>query len=197
MDNIILSLLAKIDLLNALILDATEIDLTPTNDCSSTSDIVRVTNINVIRANDVIYFLIKYPLAKLVYKKLMIRPVYHNVKMLQLEETTIAKCNHYKLTVRNCNTMQPTFCMALLTSSCALQFISGNTAICSTSFNTQRIVDGTHNMSLSIIFVICGVVALVIPENRILKKPQFSAMTKSVWVAIIQTMSKPEDGLSK
>uniref|UniRef100_A0A1B0ACI1 Uncharacterized protein n=1 Tax=Glossina pallidipes TaxID=7398 RepID=A0A1B0ACI1_GLOPL len=112
LDNIILSLLAKIDLLNALILDAREIDLIPTTDCFSTSDI-------------------------LVYKKLMILPVYHNVKMLQLEETTIAKCNNYTMAVRNCNAMQPTFYMALLTSPCALQLIPRNTAICCTSFNNM------------------------------------------------------------
>uniref|UniRef100_A0A1A9VNN1 Uncharacterized protein n=1 Tax=Glossina austeni TaxID=7395 RepID=A0A1A9VNN1_GLOAU len=51
----------------------------------------------IIKSNDVIYFLLKYPMPKLVCKKLTILPIARNDKMLQLEETTIPKCNNHTL----------------------------------------------------------------------------------------------------
>lgn len=136
LDNIILSItLAKIGLLNPVILDGKEIDLLPTNEHFTISDIVRIANTKIIQVDKVVYFLIKYPIPKSVCKKLIILPVAHNGKILHLQESIIAECRNHTLAVRNCSETVPSFCKASFSTSCALQLISGNNASCSTTFN--------------------------------------------------------------
>uniref|UniRef100_A0A1B0BID2 Uncharacterized protein n=1 Tax=Glossina palpalis gambiensis TaxID=67801 RepID=A0A1B0BID2_9MUSC len=59
-----------------------------------------------------------------------------------------------------------------------------------------QIVDRNHNISLSIIFVLSGVLVFVFVMKHILKKHKFNSMKKSFQTALTQTMAKPKDGLN-
>lgn len=139
LDNLITSItFAKIGVLNPILLDSNEINFIIKNEHFtnlSVADVMAVANIKILQYDNVIYFLIRYPIPKLRCKKITILPVAHGHQMLHLQESTLAVCHNRTLAVRNCSDTIPTFCLPSSATSCALQLLTRNTASCSTTFN--------------------------------------------------------------
>lgn len=139
LENLITSItFAKIGVLNSIILNNNEINVVIKNEHFtnlSVADVMSVSKIKIVQYNNIIYFLIRYPIPKFRCKKIIIFPVAHGHKILHLHDSTIAVCQNHTLAVRSCSDTIPTFCLPSSATSCALQLMTRNTANCNTTFN--------------------------------------------------------------
>lgn len=139
LDNLITSItFAKIGVLNPILLDSNEVNFIIKNEHFtnlSVADVMAVAKIKILQYNNIIYFLIRYPIPKFRCKKITILPVAHGHQILHLQESTLAVCQNHTVAVRNCSDTTPMFCLPSSATSCALQLMTRNTANCSTTFN--------------------------------------------------------------
>jgi len=137
LQNLILALtLAKIDLISPVILDNDDINELILQHFTniSVADLLEVAKIKAFQNNEILYFLIKYPIPKLVCKKINIFPVSHGNIILNFENiSTVADCGTNILAIDGCGVaVSSTFCKQLVTSNCAQQLVAGTLAQCST-----------------------------------------------------------------
>lgn len=141
LQNLILSVtLAKINVVNPIILDRDDIKLLMNNEQFtniSISDLMNVSSIKVMLSEQFLYFIIKYPKPEKICKKISVFPVPHFGKIIQLgNSNTVADCGNVTYSVMDCQpTLSSTYCRFLQSSSCAQQLVSGIHANCSTQRN--------------------------------------------------------------
>lgn len=139
LDNLITSItFAKVGILSPILLDGNEVNSIIGNEHFTNltvADVIAVARIKILQYNNIIYFLIRYPIPKFRCKKVTIFPVAHGHQILHLQESTLATCHDHTLAVRNCSDTTPSFCLASSMTSCALQLMTRNTANCSITFN--------------------------------------------------------------
>jgi len=140
LDNLALSIaLGKSQIVNPILLDSKEIDfiLNSENRANvSTSEIISNSKIKILQSEDILTFLIKFPLIKFVCKKQHIFPVIQQNKILSFESNVVAKCDKkYVILNNDCKKKTVTsFCHALnnTENSCLNNLLNDNTASCNT-----------------------------------------------------------------
>lgn len=144
LDNLITSItFAKIGIFNPILLDSNEMNLIIKNEHFtnlSVADVMAVASIKILQYNNIIYFLIRYPIPKIRCKKYIILPVAHSHQILHLQESTLAVCHNQTLALKNCSDTIPTFCQPSSVTSCALQLMTRNTVNCSTTFDNLALI---------------------------------------------------------
>lgn len=134
--NVMLSItLAKLNIINPAILDNTDVKNMFTDQLTeiTTTNVLEVASVKVFQSDSIIYFIIKYPIAKLLCRKVVIYPVVHNGTTLQLADNTLAECDDGIWSVTNCSTATTaTFCKLSKESTCAKGLHTGGVAHCET-----------------------------------------------------------------
>lgn len=140
LDSIALSVvLSKIQLINPVLLDSREINfmLKSENYSSvSISEIIVNSKLKVVQDKDVIIFLIKFPVIKLLCKKQIIYPVVHRATVLLFETNSVAKCENAYLMLQSCKRKSITsFCQLLVNgdNTCLRGLMNNYTASCKTT----------------------------------------------------------------
>ena len=142
LENLILSIsLAKLNIVDPAVLDSNEIHSIVTNSSStdtSVSEIISLASIKVLQNLDLISFIIRFPKPISRCKKISVFPVPHQQKILSFGNYNIlAKCESQVFSVTKCNrAVLSTFCNINNITTCAQQLVSGNTAQCTTEFDT-------------------------------------------------------------
>lgn len=135
LQNLLLSIaLAKINVVNTIILDREDFNGTEHFTNISISELMQVSDIKVYQNNELLLFIIKFPNPELLCKKISVFPVPHSGKVIDLGDTNVvAECQKSSYTIDKCKpTVTSVFCNVRKNVTCAQQLISGQMAHCQT-----------------------------------------------------------------
>lgn len=127
-------ILAKENIANPVIFDDMEIKRTlelrkiPV----SINSVLRSSNVSVFQDENIIYYIVKFPVLTNFCKFLKIYPVIHNNSVIKLEFIQASKCNDYTFPITDCtNIASPRICRET-EQACLSQLLNNNTASCKT-----------------------------------------------------------------
>ena len=129
--------LAKLKIVNPILLNDNEIEkliLSDGFDNVSIADVINDSSIKAVQSNDVLFFLIKYPIIQKVCEKINIFPVVHMNAIINFETNDVAKCVNQFTPLKNCKkTLFSSFCETQMEANCVSSLLSNSTALCSST----------------------------------------------------------------
>jgi len=134
LQNLLLAIaLAKANIVSPSILDHADLEDIWIEEPTDTpiKDLLSVASVKILQSDNLLYFVIKFPIIKSSCIKITVFPVSHHDTMLRLEDKIIADCNGAIHTVNNCSTTSgATFCQLAVRRSCAQELHAGGIAHC-------------------------------------------------------------------